>query len=52
MRHVKLWFAGQAANRELADYEVDELDEGFDDTSGTIPRTRTHRWLRKKRSRE
>jgi hypothetical protein len=31
MRHVKLWFAGQAANWELADYEVDELGEGFDD---------------------
>jgi hypothetical protein len=31
MRHVKLWFAGQAENRELADYEVDELGEGFDD---------------------
>jgi hypothetical protein len=31
MRHVKLWFAGQAENWELADYEVDELGEGFDD---------------------
>ena len=31
MRHVKLWFAGRAANWELADYEVDELGEGFDD---------------------
>ena len=31
MRHVKLWFAGQAANWELADYEIDELGEGFDD---------------------
>src|SRR5438094_3204264 len=31
MRHVKLWLAGQAANWELADYEVDELGEGFDD---------------------
>ena len=31
MRHVKLWFAGQAANWDLADYEVDELGEGFDD---------------------
>ena len=31
LRHVKLWFAGQAANWELADYEVDELGEGFDD---------------------
>jgi hypothetical protein len=31
MRHVKLWLAGQAGNWELADYELDELGEGFDD---------------------
>ena len=31
MRHVKLWFAGTAENWELAEYEVDELTEGFDD---------------------
>jgi hypothetical protein len=31
MRHAKLWFAGRAANWELAAYEVDELGEGFDD---------------------
>ena len=31
MRHVKLWFAGQAGNWKLASYEVDELGEGFDD---------------------
>ncbi len=31
MRHVKLWFAGQAENWELAAYEIDELGEGFDD---------------------
>ena len=31
MRHSKLWFAGQAQNWELADYELDELSEGFDD---------------------
>jgi hypothetical protein len=31
MRHVKLWFAGQAGNWDLAAYEVDELGEGFDD---------------------
>jgi hypothetical protein len=30
MRHAKLWFAGQAENWELADYEIDELGEGFD----------------------
>ncbi len=31
MRHAKLWFAGAAANWPLAAYEVDELEEGFDD---------------------
>jgi hypothetical protein len=31
MRHLKLWLAGEAGNWELADYEVDELGEGFDD---------------------
>lgn len=32
MRHAKLWFAGQAGNWQLAEYELDELQEGFDDT--------------------
>ena len=31
MRHAKLWFAGQAQNWPLAEYELDELQEGFDD---------------------
>jgi len=31
MRHTKLWFAGQAGNWRLAAYELDELQEGFDD---------------------
>ena len=31
MRHVKLWFAGEAGNWKLAAYELDELKEGFDD---------------------
>src|SRR5215472_13838048 len=31
MRHTKLWLAGQARNWELAAYELDELEEGFDD---------------------
>lgn len=31
MCHAKLWFAGQAENWSLADYELDELQEGFDD---------------------
>lgn len=31
MRHLKLWFAGQAGNWPLAGYELDELKEGFED---------------------
>ncbi len=31
IRHAKLWFAGQERNWQLAQYEVDELQEGFDD---------------------
>ena len=31
MRHLKLWFAGQAQNWPLADYELDELKEGYED---------------------
>jgi hypothetical protein len=31
MRHIKLWFAGNAGNWPLADYEIGELGEGFDD---------------------
>ena len=31
MRHIKLWFAGEAENWPLADYEIDELEEGFAD---------------------
>src|ERR1041385_8814533 len=31
MRHAKLWFAGQNGNWLLADYEIKELKEGFDD---------------------
>ena len=33
MRHIKLWFAGSAANWPLADYEIGELKEGFDDAT-------------------
>lgn len=29
--HTKLWFAGQSENWELAAYELDELQEGFED---------------------
>jgi hypothetical protein len=31
MRHAKLWHAGEARNWNLAAYELDELQEGFDD---------------------
>jgi hypothetical protein len=37
MRHLKLWFAGQAKNWPLADYELDELKEGFDDVVKFFP---------------
>ena len=33
MRHAKLWFAGAARNWPLADYELDELKEGFEDAT-------------------
>jgi hypothetical protein len=31
LRHIKLWFAGRAGNWPLADYEIGELQEGFED---------------------
>jgi hypothetical protein len=37
MRHLKLWLAGTAKNWELADYELDELKEGFDDAAKYFP---------------
>ena len=37
MRHAKLWFAGSASNWELAQYEVDELKEGFGDVKSFHP---------------
>src|SRR5262245_9907876 len=30
-RHAKLWFAGQAENWPLASYELDEIEEGFEE---------------------
>ena len=33
MRHIKLWFAGHDGNWPLADYEIGELKEGFDDVT-------------------
>lgn len=36
-RHVKLWFAGEAGNWELAAYELDELHEGFEDAAKFHP---------------
>lgn len=37
MRHLKLWFAGQASNWALAGYELDELKEGFEDIVKYFP---------------
>jgi hypothetical protein len=36
MRHIKLWFAGSAGNWALADYEIGELNEGFDDVKNLL----------------
>ena len=33
MRHIKLWFAGDAGNWPLADCEIDQLKDGFDDVA-------------------
>jgi hypothetical protein len=33
MRHIKLWFAGDTGNWPLADYELDQLKDGFDDVA-------------------
>ncbi len=33
LRHIKLWFAGRAGNWALADYEMGELNEGFEDVT-------------------
>jgi hypothetical protein len=33
MRHTKLWFAGDAGNWALADYELDQLKDGFEDVA-------------------
>jgi len=36
MRHIKLWFAGRNENWPLADYELGELGEGFEDITKLI----------------
>jgi len=36
-RHSKLWFAGQAQNWSLANYELEEIEEGFADASQFHP---------------
>ena len=37
MRHIKLWFAGKGGNWPLADYELDEVKEGFEDVVKYYP---------------
>jgi hypothetical protein len=37
MRHLKLYFAGKAGNWALADYELDELKEGYEDITKYFP---------------
>ena len=36
LRHIKLWFAGQSGNWALADYEMGELKEGFEDVNKLV----------------
>jgi hypothetical protein len=40
IRHLKLWIAGQAQNWDLADYEVGELMETFEDAPKIFPKYR------------
>lgn len=35
-RHIKLWFAGDAGNWPLADYEFDALRDGFDEVGKLV----------------
>ncbi|MGH6771695.1 MAG: hypothetical protein ACRECO_22060 [Xanthobacteraceae bacterium] len=35
--HAKLWFAGNARNWELADYQADELKEALEDAAKYVP---------------
>jgi len=35
--HAKLWYAGNARNWDLADYQVDELKEALEDAGKLIP---------------
>ena len=37
IRHAKLWYAGDARNWELADYQVDEMKEGLEDAAKHFP---------------
>jgi hypothetical protein len=36
LRHIKLWFAGHAGNWALANYEIGELNEGFEDADKLV----------------
>ena len=36
LRHIKLWFAGRAGNWALANYEIGELKEGFEDADKLV----------------
>jgi hypothetical protein len=36
-RHAKLWFAGNARNWNLARFELDEIEEGFEDAARYHP---------------
>jgi hypothetical protein len=36
LRHIKLWFAGHAGNWALTNYEMGELNEGFEDVDKLV----------------
>jgi hypothetical protein len=36
LRHIKLWFAGSTGNWALAEYEIGELNEGFEDADKLV----------------
>ena len=37
VRHAKLWLAGDARNWDLADYQIEEIKEGFEDVVEHFP---------------
>lgn len=42
LHHAKLWFAGKSGNWSLATYELDEINETFDDAAHWTPTWQGH----------